>query len=61
MSTLQTFLRDSVRAHHLSDEESTDGEASTFTGVAPGGWFGEGTLRKKENWRYERIALKAKE
>lgn len=34
-----------------------DGRATTFTGVPPGGWFGEGSLLKDEPRRYDGIAL----
>ncbi len=30
----------------------------TFTGVAPGGWFGEGTVIKRESYRYNVLALR---
>ena len=30
----------------------------TFTGVAPGGWFGEGTVLKHEQYRYNILALR---
>jgi CRP-like cAMP-binding protein len=33
-----------------SDNES--GQTMTFTGVPPGGWFGEGTVLKRELYRY---------
>lgn len=33
-----------------SDNES--GQTMTFTGVPPGGWFGEGTVLKRETYRY---------
>jgi CRP/FNR family cyclic AMP-dependent transcriptional regulator len=32
--------------------DSSQGFAITFTGVPPGGWFGEGTLLKREAYRY---------
>ena len=34
------------------------GQAVTFTGVPPGGWFGEGTLLKRESYRYNIQALR---
>jgi CRP-like cAMP-binding protein len=40
---------------------STDNEAGqtmTFTGVPPGGWFGEGTALKRETYRYNIQALR---
>ncbi|MBB2486198.1 Crp/Fnr family transcriptional regulator [Mitsuaria sp. WAJ17] len=33
-------------------------QAITFTGVPPGGWFGEGTLLKREVYRYNIQALR---
>ncbi|MEL4180564.1 Crp/Fnr family transcriptional regulator [Roseateles sp. PN1] len=35
----------------MSNDDSS-GQAITFTGVPPGGWFGEGTLLKRESYRY---------
>ena len=32
--------------------DNVDGQAITFTGVPPGGWFGEGTALKREIYRY---------
>jgi CRP/FNR family cyclic AMP-dependent transcriptional regulator len=32
--------------------DSSQGFAITFTGIPPGGWFGEGTLLKREAYRY---------
>ena len=32
--------------------ENADGHAMTFTGLPPGGWFGEGTALKRETYRY---------
>ncbi len=37
---------------------ATDGPQITFTGVAPGGWFGEGTVLKREAYRYNIEALR---
>lgn len=37
---------------------SPEGKAVTFTGVAPGGWFGEGSLLKDEARRYDGVALR---
>ncbi|CAM3949128.1 Crp/Fnr family transcriptional regulator [Roseateles saccharophilus] len=34
------------------------GQAVTFTGIPPGGWFGEGTLIKREVYRYNVQALR---
>jgi CRP-like cAMP-binding protein len=36
---------------------SPDGRATTFTGVPPGGWFGEGSLLKRELRKYDAFAL----
>ncbi len=38
--------------------DTADGVAITFTGVPPGGWFGEGTLLKREAYRYNIQALR---
>ena len=32
--------------------ENAEGQTMTFTGVPPGGWFGEGTALKREVYRY---------
>lgn len=40
-----------------SDNEQ--GHTMTFTGVPPGGWFGEGTALKREIYRYNIQALRA--
>jgi CRP/FNR family transcriptional regulator, cyclic AMP receptor protein len=32
--------------------ETPDGRSITLVGVPPGGWFGEGTVLKQENYRY---------
>jgi CRP-like cAMP-binding protein len=40
-----------------SDNES--GQTMTFTGIPPGGWFGEGTALKREIYRYNIQALRA--
>jgi CRP/FNR family cyclic AMP-dependent transcriptional regulator len=39
-----------------SDNES--GQTMTFTGMPPGGWFGEGTALKREIYRYNIQALR---
>jgi CRP/FNR family transcriptional regulator, cyclic AMP receptor protein len=39
-----------------SDDE--EGRTMTFTGVPPGGWFGEGTALKRETYRYNIQALR---
>ena len=41
----------------MSNDESL-GAVITFTGVAPGGWFGEGTVLKREHYRYNIQALR---
>jgi CRP/FNR family cyclic AMP-dependent transcriptional regulator len=38
--------------------DSADGRPITFTGLPPGGWFGEGTLLKREVYRYNIEALR---
>jgi CRP-like cAMP-binding protein len=40
-----------------SDNEQ--GHTMTFTGVPPGGWFGEGTALKRESYRYNIQALRS--
>jgi CRP-like cAMP-binding protein len=37
---------------------TADGKISTLTGVNVGGWFGEGSLIKKEPRRYDMVALR---
>lgn len=37
---------------------SAQGIPITFTGVPPGGWFGEGTVLKREDYRYNIEALR---
>ncbi|OGA24604.1 MAG: Crp/Fnr family transcriptional regulator [Betaproteobacteria bacterium RIFCSPLOWO2_02_FULL_67_19] len=37
---------------------SPEGKAVTFTGVPPGGWFGEGSLLKTDPWKYDAVALR---
>ncbi|MCA3237595.1 MAG: Crp/Fnr family transcriptional regulator [Curvibacter sp.] len=32
--------------------ENAEGQSMTFTGLPPGGWFGEGTVLKREAYRY---------
>jgi CRP/FNR family transcriptional regulator, cyclic AMP receptor protein len=41
----------------MSNDDS-QGPVITFTGVAPGGWFGEGTVLKRETYRYNIQALR---
>ncbi|WP_332778069.1 Crp/Fnr family transcriptional regulator [Polaromonas sp.] len=38
--------------------DSAQGVTMTFTGVPPGGWFGEGTALKREPYRYNIQALR---
>ena len=38
--------------------DNAQGQTMTFTGVPPGGWFGEGTALKREIYRYNIQALR---
>jgi CRP-like cAMP-binding protein len=38
--------------------DNFEGHTMTFTGVPPGGWFGEGTAIKRETYRYNIQALR---
>jgi CRP/FNR family cyclic AMP-dependent transcriptional regulator len=38
--------------------DNEQGQTMTFTGVPPGGWFGEGTALKRESYRYNMQALR---
>ncbi|GAB4396872.1 MAG: Crp/Fnr family transcriptional regulator [Rhodoferax sp.] len=38
--------------------DNASGQPMTFTGVPPGGWFGEGTALKREAYRYNIQALR---
>lgn len=38
--------------------EGPSGSSITFTGLSPGGWFGEGTMIKREPYRYNVQALR---
>ncbi len=40
------------------NNDDSQGPVITFTGVAPGGWFGEGTVLKHEHYRYNIQALR---
>jgi CRP/FNR family transcriptional regulator, cyclic AMP receptor protein len=40
---------------------SADGKPTSFVGVGPGGWFGEGSLLKDEPRRYDIVALRESE
>lgn len=37
---------------------SPGGRETTLLGVAPGGWFGEGTLIKRGHWQYDGVAMR---
>ncbi len=37
---------------------TAQGRTTTYTGIAPGGWFGEGTALKREPYRYDVQALR---
>jgi CRP-like cAMP-binding protein len=38
--------------------DSPDGKTATLTGIAAGGWFGEGSLLRTEPRRYDAVALR---
>jgi len=38
--------------------ENAQGQTITFSGLPPGGWFGEGTVLKRESYRYNIQALR---
>ena len=38
--------------------DNAEGQTMTFTGIPPGGWFGEGTVLKREAYRYDIQALR---
>ena len=38
--------------------ETADGQTITYSGLTPGGWFGEGTVLKREPYRYNVSALR---
>jgi len=42
----------------MSNDEATGMPPITFAGLPPGGWFGEGTLLKREVYRYNIQALR---
>ena len=42
----------------MSNDDASGQQPITFTGVPPGGWFGEGTLLKREAYRYNIQALR---
>lgn len=37
---------------------SAEGKSTSYTGIGPGGWFGEGSLLKDEPRRYDIVALR---
>ena len=39
--------------------DTAQGRTTTYTGIAPGGWFGEGTALKREPYRYDVQALRS--
>lgn len=39
--------------------DSPEGKTATLTGIAAGGWFGEGSLLRTEPRRYDAVALRA--
>lgn len=42
----------------MSNDDSRGAAQITFTGIPPGAWFGEGTLLKRETYRYHIEALR---
>jgi len=40
------------------NNENAEGQTITFSGLPPGGWFGEGTVLKRESYRYNVLALR---
>ncbi|HSV58159.1 MAG TPA: Crp/Fnr family transcriptional regulator [Variovorax sp.] len=40
-------------------KDNADGSSMTYSGLPPGGWFGEGTALKREPYRYDIQALRA--
>ena len=38
--------------------DNAEGQTMTYTGIPPGGWFGEGTALKREPYRYTIQALR---
>jgi CRP-like cAMP-binding protein len=40
------------------NSDTPQGQTMTFTGLPPGGWFGEGTVLKREPYRYNVQALR---
>ena len=54
-----TFWFGTVSGLLKMSTDNEDGQTMTFTGVPPGGWFGEGTALKREAYRYNIQALRA--
>ena len=54
---LLKMSNDSVKGHERGPQRAL-GVPITFTGVPPGGWFGEGTVLKREAYRYNIQALR---
>ena len=54
---LLKMSNDSVKGHERGPQRAL-GVPITFTGVPPGGWFGEGTVLKRETYRYNISALR---
>lgn len=38
--------------------DTEEGQTITYSGLTPGGWFGEGTVMKREAYRYNVLALR---
>ncbi len=37
---------------------SSEGRTASFTGIPPGAWFGEGSVMRGGQWRYDAVALR---
>ncbi|RYX96163.1 MAG: Crp/Fnr family transcriptional regulator [Comamonadaceae bacterium] len=53
-----TFWFGVVEGLFKMSSDTAQGSTVTFTGVPPGGWFGEGTALKREPYRYNIQALR---
>ena len=53
-----TFWFGVVEGRVKMSSDNAQGSTMTFTGVPPGGWFGEGTALKREPYRYNIQALR---
>ncbi len=53
-----TFWFGVVEGMLKMSNDSRGGAHITYTGIPPGAWFGEGTLLKRENYRYHIEALR---